>query len=159
MNRAADTPPLSAVYLNIQEARASAALPAAGAWDAAPIEMACPYFDHVKLTFTYIRGAPGGAFEWRIEPSDYSIPGNVPAGAEEWSQGSLYAPGIVAPGTDSTSLVQREQQSYTSQGAAAESVVYGPIALEETAERLRVSARETGVPGTPGTLQIQAVYS
>jgi hypothetical protein len=60
----------------------------------------------------------------------------------------------VAAGVDTASAVQREYQGYTSQGAAAEDFVYGPIALNGNIERIRIRARETGVVGTPGTLQI-----
>ena len=153
-----NTPPLSATYLNMQEARASAALPAAGAWDATPTALACPYFEGVNLSFTYTQGAAGGAFDFQIEVSLYSVVGNVPAGASEWITESIYAAGAVAAGVDTTSLVQRELQSYTSQGAAAEDFVYAmhfPIPVE----RIRVLARESGAVGTPGTLQIEALFA
>jgi hypothetical protein len=137
--------------------RASAALAAAGAWDAAPTETPCAFVDNITLNFTYTRGAVGGAFDWQVETSPYAVAANVPAGASEWVTQSIYAGGLVAAGADTTSLVQRELQSYGSQGAAAEDFSYGPIALEGTVERIRVRARESGVVGTPGTLQITAV--
>lgn len=152
------TPPLSATYLNVQEVRASAALPAAGAWDAAPTELACPFFDNVVLTFTYTRGAAGGAFDWQLETSPYSRIADAPAGAAEWATEPIYASGVVVAGADTTSLVQRELQSYGSQGAAAESIDFGPISFAKAIERVRVRARESGVVGTPGTLQIEAVF-
>ena len=151
--------PISATYLDVQEARASAALPAAGAWDAAPTELVCPGFDEVNLAFTYTRGAAGGAFDFQIETSPYSLTANVPAGASEWVTEAIYAAGAVAAGADTTSLVQRELQSYTSQGAAAEDFSYGPLKLGATVERIRVRARESGVVQTPGTLQIEAYFS
>jgi len=153
------TVPISATYLNVQEARASAALPAAGAWDATPTEMACPYFDNVTLRFTYTRGAAGGAFIWQMETSPYSVVGNVPAGASEWETEAIKAAGAVIAGADTTSQVQRELQAYTTQGAAAEDFSFGPIALNGTVERIRVRAAESGVIGTPGTLQVEAVFS
>ena len=153
------TVPISATYLNVQEARASAALAAAGAWDATPTEMPAPYFQDMTLSFTYTRGAAGGAFDFQIETSPYSIVGNVPAGASEWITQAIYASGAVAAGADTTSLVQRELESFTSQGAAAEDFSYGPIGLKGTVERVRVRARESGVVGTPGTLQIEATFS
>jgi len=137
--------------------RASAALPVAGAWDAAPTESPCAFVDSLTLNFTYTRGAAGGAFDWQVETSPYAVAANAPAGAAEWVTQSIYAGGLVAAGVDTTSLVQRELQSYTSQGAAAEDFSYGPIALDETVERIRVRARESGVVGAPGTLQITAV--
>lgn len=153
------TMPISATYLNVQEARASAALPAAGAWDAAPTEMPSPYFDALTLSFTYTRGGAGGAFDFQIETSAYSVAANAPAGASEWVTESIYASGAVAAGADTTSLIQRELQSYTATGAAAEDFVYGPITLEGTIERIRIRARESGAVGTPGTLQIEANFA
>jgi hypothetical protein len=134
--------------------RASAALTAAGAWDAAPTVSFCDGAQNISFGFTYTRGAAGGAFEFQIEVSLYSLAGNAPAGASEWITQSLYEAGAVAPGVDATSEVQREQQTYTSQGAAAEDFVFGPLALNGTIERIRVRTRETGVIGTPGTLQV-----
>jgi len=138
--------------------RASAALAAAGAWDAAPTESFTSGAHHITLSFTYTRGAAGGAFDWQIETSIYAVVGNVPAGAAEWVTESLYAAGAVAAGADTQSHVQREYQTYESQGAAAEDFVYGPVALNGTIERIRVRARESadGVQGTPGTLSIVA---
>ena len=153
------TVPLSATYLNVQEARANAVLPAAPAWDATPTAMVCAYFDNVTLSFTYTRGDAGGAFNWQIETSPYSVVGNVPAGASEWITEAIYASGGVAAGADTTSLVQRELESYTSQGAAAEDFSFGPIELNGTVERIRVRAQESGAIGTPGTLQIEAVFA
>jgi hypothetical protein len=121
--------------------------------------MPCAYFEAVTLNCTYTRGAAGGAFDIQVQTSAYSVAANVPAGANEWTTESIYSAGVVAAGVDTTSLVQRELQSYTSQGAVAESIVYGPISLAGTIERIRVRARESGVVGTPGTLQIGAVFA
>lgn len=151
--------PISDTYLDLQEARASAALPAAGAWDAAPTEMICAGFDEVILAFTYTRGAAGGAFDFQIETSIYSAAAVAPAGAAEWKTESILAAGAVVAGADTQNLVQRDYQGYTSQGAAAEDFTYGPLKLGAVVERIRVRARETGVVGTPGTLQIQAQFS
>jgi len=136
--------------------RASAALEAAGAWDPTPTESFTSGAQNVTLAFSYTRGAAGGAVDFQIEVSPYAVVGNVPAGASEWVTQSIYAAGGVIAGADTTSLVQRELQSYTSQGAALEDFVFGPIALNGTIERIRVTARESGVIGTPGLLQITA---
>jgi len=146
-------------WSNPQTVRASAALPAAGAWDATPTALVSAYATSLNLHFTYTRGAVGGAFDFQLEVSPYAVAANVPAGAAEWVTESLYAPGAVVAGADSTSLVQRELQSYTSQGAAAEDFVFGPIAFSFNVERYRVRARESGVVGTPGTLQITGELS
>ena len=136
--------------------RASAALAGAGAWDATPTESFTSGAQNVTLAFTYTRGAAGGAVDFQIEVSPYAVIGNVPATASEWITQSVYAAGGVVAGADTTSLVQRELQSYTSQGAAAEDWVLGPIPLNGTIERIRVRARESGVVGTPGVLAISA---
>ena len=130
-------------------ARASAALPAAGAWDAAPTEFFCSGMDHIRLVFTYTRGAAGGAFEFRIETSGES------SGAT-WEQASIYAGAPVVLNADTTSGVQREGIEYGSTAAAAEAFDYGPVELNGTVERMRISARETGAVGSPGTLEIKA---
>jgi len=151
-------PPISATYLNVQEARASAILLPAGAWDVTPTVMACPYFDNLTLGFTYTRGGAAGAFDFQLEYSLYSAVANVPAGAQEWVTMGLYAPGAVAAGADTTSLLQRELITYTATGAGAEDFPY-PVALNGTVERVRVRARESGNAGAPGTLQVEAVFA
>jgi len=134
--------------------RASAALPAAGAWDAAPTEQSVAGAGSIMLSFTYTRGAASGAFDWQLQSSIYAVVANVPTGAGEWADEALYAPGAVVAGADSQSLVQAEYQTFTSQGAAAETFTFGPVELDHTIERLRIPCRESGVTGTPGTLQV-----
>lgn len=144
-------------WVNPVVLRATAVLPAAGAWDAAPIEGACAMAQSITLTFTYTRGAVNGAFDWQLQTSEYGNVTVVPAGANEWNAESLQASGAVAAGVETMSRVQTEYQTYQEQSTgAAESFVYGPITLDGV-ERLRVRARESGVAGTPGTLQISAV--
>ena len=97
--------PISTTYLDQQVARASAALPAAGAFDTTPTALACPGFDFVTLYFTYTRGGAGGAFKFKVEAS-LDSPGSV------WHQGALYAPGTVVAGRDTGSTTQREHVTY-----------------------------------------------
>ena len=134
--------------------RASAALPAAGAWDATPTEQNVAGGGSVLLHFTYTRGAAGSAFDWQAQVSPYSIAANVPAGGGEWGDESIHAAGAVVAGVDAQSLVQAEYQTFTSQGAAAETFTYGPIEFDHTVERIRIPCRESGVTGTPGTLVV-----
>ena len=134
--------------------RASAALPAAGAWDAAPTEQNVAGAGSVMLSFTYTRGAAGGAFDFQIQSSIYSIAANVPAGAGEWATESLNAPGAVFINQDADSDVQREYTTYGATAAGAETFTFGPILLSHTIERIRVTARESGVVGSPGTLAL-----
>lgn len=148
------TNPYPVAWQNPVTMRASAALPAAGAWDAAPTEQNVAGAGSILLTFTYTRGAAGGAFDWQVQASPYSVAANVPAGAGEWGDESLYAAGAVAAGADTQSLVQAEYQTFTSQGAAAETFVYGPIEFDHVVERIRIPCRESGVVGDPGTLVV-----
>ena len=141
-------------WVNPVTMRASAALPAAGAWDATPTEQNVAGAGSVTFSLTYTRGAAGGAFDFQIQSSIYSIAGNVPAGAGEWADEAAYAIGAVGAGADTQSRVQAEYQTFQATGAAAETFTFGPIDLAHTIERLRVTARESGVVGTPGTLAI-----
>jgi len=136
--------------------RASAALAAAGAWDATPTESFSSGAHNLTLSFTYTRSAVGGAFDWQLQISIYAVAANVPTGADEWVTEAVYAAGAVAAGADTTSRVQRELQTYQATAAATESFPIGPIELNGTVERIRVRAKESGVVGTPGTLQITA---
>jgi hypothetical protein len=154
-----NTPPLSATYINVQEARASNILPAVGTWDATPTEMICAYFEDMTLNFTYERGGAGGAFDWQVEVSPYSVAANVPASASEWLTEAIYAAGGIAAGADTQSRVQREFQTYQATAAGAEDFTYGPVGLDGTIERVRVRCRESGNVGAPGTLHVQAVFS
>jgi hypothetical protein len=143
--------PYSPTYLTQQIARASAALPAAGAYDAAPTELYCNTFETVTLFFTYTRGGAAGAFAFRVDVS----PDGTGA---TWFRQTLYAPANVVTGADSQSDFQREAVEYGSTGAAAESFVYGPMTLGGVAERIRIAAAETGNVGAPGTLAIRVVF-
>jgi len=142
-------------WWNPATARASAALEAAGAWDPAPTELGSAYAQHLHLNFTYTRAAAGGAFDWILETSPFSIDALAPAGSAVWFSEAIFAAGAVVAGADTTNAVQRDLQSYTSQGAAAEDFSYD-IALDGNCERYRILARESGVVGTPGTLAIVA---
>lgn len=134
--------------------RAAAALPAAGAWDVAPTEQNIAGAASITLSFTYTEGAVGGAFDWQLQSSIYSVAANVPAGAGEWADESLQATGAVFAGADPQSLVQAEYQTFNPVGVGAETFTYGPIELAHTIERVRIVARESGQVGTPGTLAV-----
>ena len=146
--------PHPVAWRNPVEMRASDALPAAGAWDATPTEQNIAGGRRFTLAFTYTRAAAGGAFDWQLEVSLYSVLANVPTDASEWITESVYASGAVAAGVDTQSRVQREYQTYVSQGADPEDFVYGPVEVHGTIERVRVRAKESGAVGNPGTLQI-----
>jgi len=144
--------PISTVYLDVQEARAFSVLPAVGAWDANPIEMACPSFDFVLFYLNYIEGeVVGGAVDIRIDISTDST-------GTAWHQGTAYSTGAVAGGGDTSSLFQRENITYEPTTTDREYFVFGPVALNGTVERIRVVARESGQMGTPGWCQIEARF-
>ena len=143
--------PISATYLDNQVARVAAALPAAGAWDGAPLELQCAGFKNVTLRFRYTRGAANGAFAFRADTCpDYL--GVV------WDQMSLYSALGVVTNADTQSDIQRESIEYGATGAAAEGFTYGPVELGGNVEMIRVGAHETGVVGTPGVLEILARF-
>jgi len=149
-----DLPGIALGVTPLQEARASAALPAQGGWDT-PTELFISEAEWLTIIFTYTRGAAGGAFDWQMETTPYAVAGLVPAGAQEWSDPTAYAVGGVVAGADTQNLVQEEYATYTSTQAAADTHTVGPIAMGGAAERLRIRCRESGVVGTPGTLQIE----
>ena len=110
----------------------------------------------IVFQITYTPGAAGQELNFYVETSIYAIVGNVPAGAGEWARESIYQPGAVAVGTDIESLMQREFESYTATGAAAETFVYGPVELSGVIERLRMAALEAGDPQEFGSLIVVA---
>lgn len=145
---------LQPVIANPVTMRAAAALPAAGAWDAAPTEIACAGFNWVMFYLTYTRGAAGGSMDFQIHTSPYSADQPV---VEDWFYQSIYAAGAVMVSVDTVSNVQRELVIYGSTGAGAETFNYGPLSLDGTVERIRIRCRERGITATPGNVHIVAV--
>lgn len=137
--------------------RAAAVLAAAGAWDAAPLEVACAGAWWVRFYFTYTRAALGGAVSYRWEISPYSA--NI-AGVEDWFQGTLYVPDdIDPPCEDVIGFVQRETIRYCSADVAgAQTFVSPPIHLAGCLERLRLNCSETGTPLVPGDCHVVGVF-
>jgi hypothetical protein len=146
--------PYPVAWANPVTLRAWAALPAAGAWDATPTEQNVAGAGSILLTFSYTEGAVGGAFNWQLQASPYSVAALVPAGTGEWGDESLHSMGAVVGGADTQSLVQAEYQTFDPTGVAIETFVYGPIELDHTVERVRIPCAESGVVGTPGNCAI-----
>jgi hypothetical protein len=142
-------------FTNPVIARVSAALPAVGAWDAAPTEFSTMGARDIALSFSYTRGAVGGAFDFQLLYSIYADTVTPPAGAGEWSTEVIFQGGGVVPGVDTQSRIQKDYQTFQPAGAAQEVVIY-VVHLKGAIERMQVLARESGVVGTPGTLQITA---
>lgn len=146
-----------ATYIGVDSlvtARASAALPAAGAWDASPTEFFVSGVDDMGVHLTYTQGAAGGAADIQLQLSPYSITALVPAGAQEWVNQTLYGAGTVAAGADSQSRMQAEYVTFDPVTANAEAVTFAVINLGGVFERARVRARESGQEQSPGTAQI-----
>ena len=146
-----DTRPISPSYLDLQTARATVVLPGAGAYDAAPIELPCQEYDFMTLYIAYTRGDTGGAFKMKIEVSPDSS-------GDTWYRSTVYDAGVVAGGSDTTSLFQREELQYTATGATVEKVVFH-VTLNAGVQRVRIPCAEAGAVGKPGTLGVRALFS
>ena len=85
--------------------RAAAALPAAGAWDAAPLVVFTEDSDDVAIYLSYTRGGAGGSVRIRIEVSPYSL--DMPV-VQSWYYPSVKSVGAFAAGADVASALQRE---------------------------------------------------
>jgi len=125
-------------------ARADAALPGAGAFDATPIEISTGNRQYIHLWFEYTRGAAGGSFRFRPEGALRD------GGTDYWGQATITNTGAFAAGADTNSQFQREDFEYTSTGAAAEVAEF--ILDLGRADKVRFPAREVGATGTPGDL-------
>lgn len=142
--------PISTTYLDVQVAKASVVLPAAGAYDT-PLEMACPGFQTATLFVEYTRGGAGGAITLKPELSPV-------ASGDAWHQASHFSEPAIAGGSDTVALTQREAVKYAATGATIEKFTV-TLALNGAVERLRVACAESGAVGTPGTAKITAVFS
>ena len=149
--------PLSPGWYNPITVRASAALAAAGAWDATPTVCLSAYATHLMLSFTYTRGGNVGAMDWQLETTPFSIDALAPAGSAIWFTEPLFAGGLVALNADSQSHVQRNYTTYGAVTGNAEDFHFD-IDLHGDVERFRVRARESadGDTDNPGTLAIVA---
>ena len=145
----------SPVIANPATIRAAAALPAAGAWDAAPTEVACAGYEWMRLYFTYTRAIDGGAAAYRYEISPYYVD---KAGVEDWFQGTVYAPNPLTPCEDVCSEVQREFLIYCATSDDAEMFISAPIHLAGCVERIRIPCREYGDVDNPGECHIVALF-
>lgn len=134
-----------------QVLRASAALPAAGAYDAAPTAIEVMGWTEITLLCAYTRGAAGGSVRFKVEFSYDNAP-------TVFYQTTLYQSGALAAGADVNSLLQREDFTYTSTAAGIERFVYH-LELPSNVKTLRLTAREVGVVGTPGTFAVNAMLS
>ena len=118
-------------WQNPVDLRASAVLLGAGAWDAAPTESFSSGAHNLTLSFTYTRGAAGGAFDWQLEVSIYAVAANVPAGA---SSGPI--------------SVTNPAGSATSASDFTLTVPSGPVTFEEVQSGGSTSASSVSTTGS-----------
>ena len=138
----------SSQYLNpsVQVLRVAAALPAAGALDAAPLTMPVGGWTELTLLGTYTRAAAGGSVRLVIEFSFSPFPA-------VWYQTTIYDAGAFVAGADVRSSLQAEEFLYTSTAAGAERFVY-QMEIPSNAEYVRVACAELGTIATPGTMAL-----
>jgi len=83
----------------------------------------------------------------------------VTAGVQNWFMLSVKDLGAVVAGADVASAIQRESHTtYTATAVATEDFVHGPIALADCAQRFRVTCRESGNQGAPGTCHVVVMF-
>lgn len=138
--------------------RASAALLAGGAYDAAPTEIPTANLHYLQFYITYTRGVQSASgillmhFEWSPYSADV-------VGVQNWFRTPCIACGTVTSKSDTTQSIQRNVVSYGATGAGAENFIYPdiPIAVESAVERIRVACAEGGDTNNPGTVHIVAL--
>lgn len=146
-------PTLPEISEPVVTARASAALPAAGAFDASPTEFSVAGFSFLSMYLTYTEGAVGGSVGTLIEFSDVSSGGN-------WYRESLQDQDpTVAGGANTVVPIQTIVRVFDPVGVAAERIKIGPIPLQRNVERVRIPANEIGITATPGTAEIKVLLS
>lgn len=132
--------------------RLPVALEAAGALSIYPLF--CSNHEYLNLYIGYLRQGAGGAYSLSVDYSAFSTDAEaVAAGVQTWFRDPAFVVGAVAAGTLTTSLVQQEEVSYTSVGAAQENIML-QILVRKGMERIRISVAETGAIATPGILEI-----
>jgi hypothetical protein len=144
--------PIVGNYLDLQVFRPLAILPAAGAFDAAPLELDCPSFNFVTLYLSYESPVAAGAVTFQIEVSPDA------AGAT-WYRASMYDGGALAPGVDVASNIQREAITYGGTAAALEFAVFGPLVIQAGIQRMRIACAESGDVLNPGDCEIRGFFS
>lgn len=123
-----------------ENAFTSAPLQAAGAYADGEV-LDCSEFNHEVFECTYSRGAAGGAVKVKAMLSFDK--------GTTWSQTRTKQINAGAAGAEVVHDLLREAVRHTSEAAGAE--IFIVEIPQVTATRIRISAAETGVVGTPGT--------
>lgn len=125
-------------------ARASAVLQAAGAYDTSPIPLPDNTFTELTFFIAYTRGGAGGAISYKVEFSNDGF---------TWYQTAQFSPPAIAAGADSVFLTQRNELKYQATGATQERFTSPTFTV--VGQFARISAKESGAVGTPGTALIE----
>ena len=143
--------------INPANLRVWALLPAANAWDAAPVEVPCQGFWWLRLYFAYQRTGVAGTLGYYYDLSPYYALAGAPAAAREWFHGTLYVPGTLTPCQIVHSTIQQEWISYCSTSADVETFISPPIHLGGCIERVRVFCRENSA-FAPGRASVVGLF-
>ena len=137
--------------------RAEAALPGAGAYDAAPTVVHTAGAEEILLYCAYDEAAGGaaGSVGVIVEASPYSVDH---ATLLNWYRLSVVNVGAFAAGADVAEEVQREgAMDYEPTAATREGFILGAYGLKGAVARMRVSCAETGQVGFPGLMHVVGV--
>lgn len=124
--------------------RASAVLPAAGAFDATLVAIPSNTFDQITFLISYTRGAVGGAISYKVEVSN---------DLTTWYQLCETQSGTVTPGSDVVDPSQRVAITYQSASASQENFTSPTFSV--VTKYYRIGVRESGVVGTPGSASVE----
>ena len=147
--------PLAPNVRILQELKAVAALPAAGAWDV-PVPIHCDGASKATISISYTRGGAAGSFRYLIETSPWSADQAV-VGVGNWFPPSVRNVGAFVAGADVAVGIQRQAGDlYVAVGATIETFSLD-LDLGAGAMRMRLSCQEVGNIAAPGTVHV-AVY-
>lgn len=127
-------------------ARASAALPASGAYDTTPTTIDTGYAQGLELCVSYTRGTTGGAVKLKVQVSQDGT---------AWYDRTVEDGASLSSGAMSCYVA--EHKLPVSSGSTAELYTY--VVDVSTVRYARVAAAEYGATGTPGTCAINALFA
>ncbi len=125
-------------------APSSAILLGSGAYDDNPIIISCVIGKEIAFGISYTRGGASGAVSYKVEFSNNQY---------NWFQSSAVSEGTTSLGSDTVSLTQRNEIKYQATGVSLERVMSPNFIV--SGKFVRISAKESGAVGTPGTCAIE----
>ena len=138
------------------EFRAFAALPPAGAFDAAPITFSVPRSCRLTLFVEYTQGAAGGSVDVDIQTTPHGADQTAPA--LTWFSLSILGANAVITGAETRGQLEPFYINFDPTTGVREAI---PIDLSfpSFVERVRVRCREIGAPATPGSCRVWGLLS